>query len=155
MPGYGVASASERRGLLPWSWAVERLRASHDYWLSTTTTSGAPHLMPVWGVWHEGALWFSSGLRSRKARNLARDTRCAVATDDAHDPVVLEGDADRVVDPAELVAFNDRVNAKYGTDYAADFYDPDVNGVWALRPTRAFGIAGDDFTGSPTRWDLA
>ncbi|MFG1646895.1 hypothetical protein ACGFMK_42015 [Amycolatopsis sp. NPDC049252] len=33
MPGYGIAAAGE--GLLPWSWADERLRASHDFWLAT------------------------------------------------------------------------------------------------------------------------
>jgi hypothetical protein len=64
MPGYGMQRADEGTGLLPWSWAVERLTASHDYWLATTWLGkGSPHVMPVWGVWWEDALWFSSGLR--------------------------------------------------------------------------------------------
>ena len=54
--------------------------------------------MPVWGVWLDGRLWFSSGLRSRKARNLAADPRCTLTTDDARDPVVVEGTAERVTD---------------------------------------------------------
>ena len=70
MPGYGVQPADEGTGLLPWSWAVERLTASHDYWLATTWPDGRPHVMPVWGVWWQDALWFSCGLRSRKARNI-------------------------------------------------------------------------------------
>ncbi|MEU4668583.1 hypothetical protein AB0F91_11525 [Amycolatopsis sp. NPDC023774] len=44
MPGYGIAPASA--GLLPWHWADERLRTSHDYWLATVTPAGLPHLMP-------------------------------------------------------------------------------------------------------------
>ena len=78
MPGYGILPSAE--GLLPWAWAQERLRASANYWLATTWPDGRPHVMPVWGVWLDGALWWSSGLRSRKARNLARDPRCTVTT---------------------------------------------------------------------------
>jgi hypothetical protein len=41
MPGYGVLGAAEGSGLLAWSWADERLRASHDYWLATTWSTDA------------------------------------------------------------------------------------------------------------------
>ena len=50
--------------------------------------------------------------------------------------------------------FNDTVNAKYDTSYTVDFYDPATNGVWTVRPTWVFGLDGDDFTGSPTRWEF-
>src|SRR5262249_17191311 len=56
MPGYGTLPAGEGGGLLPWSWAEERLARSHDYWLATVTPDGAPHLMPVWAVWLDGRL---------------------------------------------------------------------------------------------------
>ena len=73
MPGYGTLPAEQGTGLLPWSWAKERLARSHDYWLATVMPSGAPHLMPVWAVWHDDSLWFSSANGSRKARNLAAE----------------------------------------------------------------------------------
>ncbi len=47
------------------------------------------------------------------------------------------------------------MNAKYDTDYSVDFYDPSVNGVFRVEPAWAFGVAEDDFSGSPTRWDFA
>ena len=75
MPGYGTQPEGEGGGLLPWSWAEERLVRSHDFWLATVTPHGAPHLMPVWAVWHEGQLWFSSSNGSRKARNLGSEPR--------------------------------------------------------------------------------
>ena len=56
--------------LLPWAWAVERIIASHYFWLSTVRPNGRPHAMPVWGVWTEEQLWFSSSSGSRKALNL-------------------------------------------------------------------------------------
>src|SRR6266487_1604299 len=75
MPGYGLLPADKGSGLLPWSWALERLRNSRNYWLTTVWPDGRPHVMPVWAVWldgpkQEGTLWFSSGLRSRKIRNI-------------------------------------------------------------------------------------
>jgi hypothetical protein len=154
MPGYGVQRADEGTGLLPWSWAVERLTASHDFWLATTWPDRRPHVMPVWGVWWRDALWFSCGLRSRKAQNLAHDERCVITTDDARNPVVVEGTAARVIDPDVIAEFNDAVNAKYETSYSPDFYDPAVNGVFRVEPAWAFGVAEDDFTGSPTRWSF-
>ncbi len=153
MPGYGVQPADEGTGLLPWSWAVERLTASHGYWLATTWLGrGSPHVMPVWSVWWQDALWFSSGLRSRKARNIEHDERCAFTTDDARNPVVIEGTAARVSASDAIAAFNDTVNAKYETNYSVDFYDPSINGVLRAAPVWAFGVSEGDFTGSPTRW---
>jgi hypothetical protein len=152
MPGYGIAGPDSGTGLLPWSWAVERLTASHDYWLATVGAEGRPHVMPVWGVWLDGAVWFSSGLRSRKARNLATRPGCTLTTDDAQQPVVVEGAASRVVDGEQLRAFATASDAKYDTDYGVEFYDPAVNGVWRVAPAWAFGLVQDDFSGSPTRW---
>ena len=59
MPGYGLLDATLGTGLLPWSWAVERLTRSHDYWVATVRPDGRPHVMPVWGIWMDDALWFS------------------------------------------------------------------------------------------------
>jgi hypothetical protein len=154
MPGYGILPATEGSGLIPWTEAERRLIASHDYWCATVRPDGAPHVMPVWGVWLCGRLWFSSGLRSRKARNLAVDPRCTLTTDDPADPVVVEGVAGRITGASEISAFLDAVNAKYDAHLTADFLDPDVNGSYAVRPVRAFALNHDDFTGSPTRWSF-
>jgi PPOX class probable F420-dependent enzyme len=152
MPGYGVLPATEGSGLLAWTEAVRRLTVSHDYWVATVRPDGRPHVMPVWGVWLDERLWFSSGLRSRKARNLAADPRCAITTDDARDPVVVEGQAERLVDQGTIAAFVAAVNAKYDSDITTEFQDPAVNGTYAVAPVTAFAVSHDDFTGSPTRW---
>ena len=152
MPGYGVVDATEGGGLLPWSWAEERLTASHDYWVGTVWPDGRPHLMPVWATWWGQALWFSSGGRSRKARNLAAEPRVTVATDNPLEPVVVEGVADRVVDRDLIAGFLDRLNAKYATDYPLEFLDPSVNYSFRVSPVWVFGLREADFTGSPTCW---
>jgi len=155
MPGYGILPATEGSGLIPWAEAERRLTVSHDYWCGTVRPDGAPHVMPVWGVWLDGRLWFSSSLASRKARNLAADPRCTITTCDARDPVVLEGVAQRSTEPVAIGAFLDAVNAKYDVALERDFLDPGINGSYAVRPVRAFAVNHGDFTGSPTRWRFA
>ena len=152
MPGYGTKGPAEGRGLLPWSWAEERLIRSHDYWVATVRSDGRPHVMPVWGVWDGGALWFSSSVGSRKARNLAAEPQCAATTDNAWEPVVIEGLATVVTEHDALVRYVGLENEKYGTDYSVDFLDPDVNALFRIDPTWAFSLTEDDFEGSPTRW---
>ena len=154
MPGYGTKGPTEGRGLLPWSWAEERLTKSHDYWVATTRTDGRPHVMPVWGVWDDAALWFSSSKGSRKARNLTADRRCAVTTDNAWEPVVIEGVAEVVTDHDASARFVRLENEKYNTDYSVDFLDPDVNATFRVVPSWAFSLTEDDFEGSPTRWSF-
>jgi nitroimidazol reductase NimA-like FMN-containing flavoprotein (pyridoxamine 5'-phosphate oxidase superfamily) len=152
MPGYGTLPATEGTGLLPWSWVVERLERSHDFWLATVTPQGAPHLMPVWAVWHSGRLWFSSANGSRKARNLSADARCTVSTDNPQEPVVVHGRAERIISPAELTAMLAAENAKYQTSYGPEMVDPALNSVYALRLEWVFALDASDFAGSPTRF---
>ncbi|HVF14291.1 MAG TPA: pyridoxamine 5'-phosphate oxidase family protein [Acidimicrobiales bacterium] len=152
MPGYGVLGPSEGTGLLPWSWAEERLVAAPRYWLATVCPDGRPHVMPVWAVWDAGCLWFSSSLGSRKARNLDADQRVTVTTDNTLEPVVLEGIAERMVDLDARTRYMGLSNAKYATDYPVEFLDPKVNGTYRVTPHVAFGLIEADFVGSPTRW---
>jgi hypothetical protein len=152
MPGYGVLAADQGSGLMPWTEAERRLTVAHDYWCATVRPDGRPHVMPVWGVWLDGQVWFSSGMRSRKARNLVAEPRCTLTTDDARNPVVVSGDARQVTDPAGIEAFVAAVNAKYGGGVSVEFLDPAVNGTFAVAPVTVFAISEDDFSGSPTRW---
>jgi len=152
MPGYGTLPAGEGSGLLPWSWAEERLVRSHDFWLATVTAQGAPHLMPVWAVWRAGRLWFSSSNGSRKARNLGAEPRCTVSTDNPLEPVVVHGRAQRITHADALAAMLAAENDKYGTSYGMDMVDPASNSVFSLLPEWVFALDTGDFSGSPTRF---
>jgi hypothetical protein len=155
MPGYGIVDAASGSGLIPWADAEKALAESPNYWLATVSAgTGVPHLMPVWGVWHERELWFSSGGRSRKVRNLNAFPRCTASTEDARNPVVVSGVARVVTDRGEIATFLDLTNAKYDTDYGLDFLDPAVNATVRLQPEWAFALKHDDFSGSPTRWEF-
>jgi hypothetical protein len=155
MPGYGLLHAAQGAGLLPWRWAVARLERSHDYWVATVRPDRRPHVMPAWGVWMDDAQWFSSSRGSRRARNLAANAHCAITTDNAYEPVVIEGEAASIDGPAAIGTFVAEINRKYETDYAIDFFNPTDNACFQVRPTWAFGLTEADFTGTPTRWTFA
>jgi PPOX class probable F420-dependent enzyme len=150
MPGYGIETGAD--GLLPWSWAVERLIRSHDYWVASLHADGRPHVMPVWAVWLDDALWFSTSVQSRKARNLRADPRCTVTTDDPLEPVVVEGAASVIRDQDVIARYLAASNEKYAVDYSIDFLDPAVNHTIRVDPETAFGLTEAEFTRTPTRW---
>ncbi len=152
MPGYGLLPAEQGSGLLPWAWAEQRLIESRNYWIATACPDGRPHIMPIWGMWEEDTFWFSSSTGSRKSRNLLADPRCSITTEDAADPVVVEGVAELVTERADLVRVLALENAKYDTDYSIDLLDPNDNLCFRVRPRWAFALRHDDFTGSPPRW---
>ena len=154
MPGYGIAGPTDGTGLLPWSWATERLTRSHDYWVATVRPDGRPHVMPVWGVWDEDAVWFSSSNGARKSRNIAADARSVVTTSDPYEPVVVDGTAERRAGAEAIARFAQLVNAKYDVDYPVTFYDPAENSVFRVTPNTVIGLTESDFTGSPTRWSF-
>lgn len=151
MPGYGVLAATAGSGLLPWSWAEERLSVSRRYWLSTVCPDGRPHAMAVWAVWLDGAVRFSTGEHSRKARNLALDSRCVVTTEHAEEAVVVEGVAERIESRRDCECLERVYLEKYGSGYPSDSW------LFAVRPRVAFGFIEreDEFCGSATRWELA
>ena len=149
MPGYGILDANSGRGLLPWSWAEDRLSNAHNYWIATTCPDGRPHCMPVWGVWFDSTFYFSTGQRSRKARNLGANPRCVVCPERAGEAVILEGVAEEVMSPSLLRRFKEAYDTKYQWDM-----DASQGGIYAVRPSVAFAFIenADDFPGSATRW---
>jgi Pyridoxamine 5'-phosphate oxidase len=146
MPGYGIEPAAA--GLLPWSWAEQRLRDARHVFVATRDAGGAPHVAAVWSVWLDGALHFSTAGGSRKARDLAAEPRCAVTPGDGAESVVLEGVARRITDAAAVAA----IRAAYLAKYGEGFPDPDENPLFAVEPVKAFGMAEARFTTSATRW---
>jgi len=145
MPGYGLEEAKAPPGeKLPWSEVVAALAAARSYWIGTTSPDGRPHAMPVWGVWLDGALYFSTGGRSRKARNLAADARCAAHVEAGDMAVILEGEARPAKDAATLSPAWAAYKAKYD-------WPMDNEPMYVLRPRKAISFR-EDLGETATRW---
>ena len=73
----------------PWSRAEEVLASARNYWIGTSGPDGRPHAAPVWAVWLNGLLYFSTGRESRKGRNIAANPAVAVHIEGKAGEVVI------------------------------------------------------------------
>ncbi|MFJ9339142.1 pyridoxamine 5'-phosphate oxidase family protein [Streptomyces sp. NPDC101733] len=158
-PGAADVTATE------WSRALRLLEAAEIFWVSTVRPDGRLHVTPVIAAWHDGVLYFSTGAKEQKARNLAHDAHCALTTGgnsltEGLD-LVVEGAASAVSDRAVLEEVIAAYEAKYGAHITSPegtfhgigdaFRSGDVV-VFAVAPDTAYGFGRDDGVYSHTRW---
>lgn len=139
--------------LLPWSWAEQRLTDARTYWIATTRPDGRPHTRPVWGVWLDDHLWFSTGSLAR--HNLVTNPAITVHPDDGDRVVVIEGRAERVTDVGALRSMCTPYTVKY--DYPIHPTDEGMRDdagnegpVYRVVPDVVLGWDAD--MARPTRW---
>jgi hypothetical protein len=137
----------------------------HTFWLTTINRDGSPHVTGIGGLYADGSFWFQTGPRTRKAKNLARDPRCAlsVATDEFD--LVVEGDARQVTDPPTVAAMAARWAAEgwparvdeSGQAITAEYNAPSAGPppwfVYRLTPNAATALQTVP-PGGATRWRL-
>jgi PPOX class probable F420-dependent enzyme len=133
--------------MLPWSWAVERLERSRNYWIASTRPDGSPHAAPVWGVWIDDSVVFGTHSLSRKARNLRRDPRVAVHLESGDETVILEGEAE-LIEPDDRIA--DAFEPKY--EWRPDPSTAADESWFRLRPRVAYAWLERDYVKSATRF---
>jgi hypothetical protein len=150
---------------IPWSRARDALAASHGpgvpFFLGTVRPNGTPHAAGLGAVWSEDTLWFVSGPRTRKARNLAVKPACTISCRLPGIDVVLEGRAERVTDAGTL----ERLAAVYREDgwpaevegeaftapYSAPSAGPPPWHLYRFSFHTAFGVASAEPHGA-SRW---
>jgi general stress protein 26 len=151
MPGYGLPEGD--KGLLPWTWADQRLKKSHNYWITTVKPDGSPHTMVVWGLWTNGRFLFSTGSKSRKARNLAQNSNCVVCTELANEAVIVEGLAEIAdIETRRKMLPVYKLKYKFDMGKMKDDILSMKEPVFAVRPRLAFGLWEKEFIEKSTRW---
>lgn len=161
------------------SWDVARERLANPEhqrtsWLATTRPDGRPHLMPVIATWIDGAIHIVAGEGTRKARNLAADGRCVIATTSTTLPsldIVLEGRAEPLTDDDDVRHIAESLTKSgWPLEPKGDKVDgpnaptagPPPYTIYRFVPSKAFGLPGmygmDQFEQSalpkPTRWEF-
>jgi Pyridoxamine 5'-phosphate oxidase len=134
------------------------------FWLTTLNADGSPHVTSVGALWHAGSCWFQTGRRTRKAKNIDRDPRCAVSVATQGFDVMISGDAQRVTDPATVAAIA-ALWAKSGwpaepdesgTGITAPFNAPTLGPppwfIYEIRPDTATAVGTAEDTPGSTRW---
>jgi hypothetical protein len=109
--------------------------------------------MVIWGLWQDGRFLFSTGSQSRKARNLAQNPRCIVATEHAHEAIIVEGVAE-IADVAARRKLIPAYERKYKWDLSSmkDDLLSMKEPVFAVRPRVVFALWEKYFQSKSTRW---
>lgn len=149
---FGEVAASS---LLQWAWAVERLRAARNYWVACGRPDGRPLCRPLWAVWLEDGLWFTTG--SQIAPSLRANAAVSVNLEDGDEVLILEGAAEQAHEPADLIRFVAAYNAKYQhTAVVQDGEIADAEGpigpAFRVTPVAVFGWQAG--MRDPTRWSF-
>jgi hypothetical protein len=109
--------------------------------------------MVVWGIWWQDAFWFSTGPRTRKAKNIAAFAHVVIGTEAADEAVILEGIPHEIEDRSVWKQFAQAYNSKYGGDVEPILLSCDGN-VYRVEPRVCFAQDehAEDFVQSVTRW---
>jgi hypothetical protein len=147
----------------PTSWDDGR-RALIDariYWITTVRHDLRPHVTPLIGLFVDDAFYFCTGPGEQKAKNIVDNSNCAVVTGsntygEGLD-IVVEGNAERVVEEARLLELARAFESKYGAEWRFEVRDAAFHHaggeawVYTVAPNKALGFEKGDPPGQ-TRW---
>ncbi len=140
---------------LEWPEVAARLTGARNYWLVTSSPSGAPHAAPLWGVVVSDTLYLYTERSTVKARNIAADPRVLVHLESGDDVLIVHGVAEDVGAPRQVQHVVSALDAKY-TAAADRQYLPSADAgfdvVYAIRPRSALTWRLADYADSQRRW---
>jgi hypothetical protein len=148
---------------IEWTGVLEQLEAgrAERFWLATVDPDGRPHLAGIGARWLDGTLYFVSGARTRKSRNLERDGSCVISAQLPELDLTFTGAATRVTDEAtvrhlaELYAASGWPARASGSQLEAEYTAPTAGpppwDLWTMAPASAVGLGG----AGAMRWHFA
>ena len=147
---YGLPE--NKKGLLPWSYVVERMSKAMHYWICTVTPDQHPHATPVDGLWLEDKLYFGGSPETRWQRNLESNHAMQVHLESASELLILRGEATALKAPAKelTVTLSKASKEKYGYAAAPEQYAK--AGVYVFQAQVV--LAWKQFPKDATRWEF-
>jgi hypothetical protein len=142
---------------LPWTQVVAWLAEARNYWVCTVRPGGCPHAKPVWGLWLDRSLVFSTHPETVTVCNLRTNPEVAVHLASGEQVLILEGEARRTHDRPFLARFGEIYGAKYQWPVGPDDVDPENPDAafFVVRPRKAVSWGGATKLGETmTRWSF-
>jgi nitroimidazol reductase NimA-like FMN-containing flavoprotein (pyridoxamine 5'-phosphate oxidase superfamily) len=147
----------------PWHDARQALADARIYWITTVRHDLRPHVTPLIGLWIDDKFYFCTGPGEQKAKNIVDNSNCAVVTGsntygEGLD-IVVEGNAERVVEEAALEELSRQFVSKYGDDWRFEVRDSAFHHeggeawVYEVEPNKVLGFEKGDRPGQ-TRWSF-
>jgi len=120
--------------------------------LSTVREDGHPHVAPIWFVWNEGKIIFSTEYSSIKAKNIRHNPQVSICVDDESPPyafVIIQGTAKFSDNQKDLLKWNTVLGGRYMGEKLAEVYGKrnSVEGSLLVEVTPTKMISDKDVAG--------
>lgn len=147
--GYADHPISE----VPWGHVEERLTQSINYWLASVYPDRRPHVVPRWGAFLDGKLYYDGSPETRHARNLIENPNVTLHLESGNDVVIMEGNSRPAGRPDPELAR--RLSKDYCAKYESGGYAPkpdqwDEGGLYLFTPRQC--LAWTKFSENPTKF---
>ncbi|MBI3167154.1 MAG: pyridoxamine 5'-phosphate oxidase family protein [Chloroflexi bacterium] len=138
---------------VPWEHVEKRLTESINYWLCSVYPDGRPHVVPRWGAYLVGKLYYDGSPETRHARNIEKNPNVTLHLESGNDVVIMEGTSVPASKPDPELG--QRLSAAYKLKYESDGYAPepsqwDEGGLYVFTPRQC--IAWTTFFENPTKF---
>ena len=138
---------------LTWDWVAAQLTGSKNYWLCSVRPNGHPHVVPRWGVFIDGKIYYDGSPETRHARNIESNHQVSLHLESGTEAIMLEGTSVPAGKPSPELG--KRLSQAYKKKYKGFGYAPEPNawdegGLFVFTPQQC--IAWTRFTENPTKF---
>ena len=136
-----------------WDWVSAQLTGSTIYWLCSVSPNGKPHVVPRWGVFLGGRVYYDGSPETRHALNIKLNSNVSVHLENGTQPVILYGTSVAAAKPSP--EFGKKLSEEYKKKYTELGYAPEPNswdggGLYVFTPREC--IAWSKFNEDPTKF---
>lgn len=157
-PSSGDALTASGAEPLAWTDIRRAVDGAELCWLTSLGPDGSPHTRPVLTVWVGDRCFTTANPTTRKARNLAADPRCSLATSTPELDVTIEGVVADIDDGTLLAAVSEAYVRTHGwpatvdvgaldAPYGAPTAGPPPYRVLEVEPHRVFAFGTTEALG--------
>ncbi len=138
---------------LTWDWVAAQLAESKHYWLCSVRPDGRPHVVPRWGVFLDGKIYYDGSPETRHSRNIDSNPNVSLHLENGMEAIILEGTSGPAGKPSP--EFGNRLSQEYKRKYEGLGYAPepdswDGGGLYVFAPRQC--IAWSKFNENPTKF---
>jgi len=138
---------------LTWDWVAAQLTESKNYWLCSVRPNGHPHVVPRWGVFIDGKLYYDGSPETRHSRNIESNPHVSVHLESGTEAIMLEGTSGPAEKPSPELG--KKLSLEYKKKYKDLGYAPEPNswdggGLFVFVPH--YCIAWSKFNEDPTKF---
>ncbi len=136
-----------------WDWVAAQLTESKTYWLCSVLPNGNPHVVPRWGVFLDGKVYYDGSPETRHALNIKRNPNISVHLENGTQPIILYGTSAPSDKPSSELG--KRLSEAYKKKYKDLGYAPEPNswdggGLYVFTPREC--ISWTNFIKDPTKF---